>query len=228
MGRIEAWRLGADGNLACSGEVLAAIQCLLSVVFAVLVTAAFMVRRMGWAFLPGLASIAGFFAIGLGSGNSAWWTAVVFAAGSVLLATEWFLPGFGAAGLLGILAIMVSVLFATSGLSYFFLELAGSVGIGALWIPWLRRRRGGRGMPEAFINGAVTPAAGTPLNQPWEPSWIGRRGRALHALRPGGRVDFDGENREVISQDGYVPAGAVVEVVEVRAGYLVVRVCPRS
>jgi membrane-bound ClpP family serine protease len=52
---------------------------------------------------------------------------------------------------------------------------------------------------------------------------VGRFGRALTVMRPTGLVDFDGRRLEGMSEEGMIPAGALVRAVQARGGRLVVR-----
>ncbi len=55
---------------------------------------------------------------------------------------------------------------------------------------------------------------------------VGQFGRALTPLRLSGVVDFDGRRLDGVSEEGLIPAGALVQAVRVRSGRLVVRTAP--
>jgi membrane-bound serine protease (ClpP class) len=55
---------------------------------------------------------------------------------------------------------------------------------------------------------------------------VGQLGRALTPLRPSGLVDFDGRRLDGLSEEGLIPAGALILAVRVRSGQLVVRPAP--
>ncbi len=55
---------------------------------------------------------------------------------------------------------------------------------------------------------------------------VGRLGRALTPLRPGGSVDFNGRRLDGLSEGGYIEAGTSVSVVRVRGQFLIVRAQP--
>jgi membrane-bound ClpP family serine protease len=52
---------------------------------------------------------------------------------------------------------------------------------------------------------------------------IGQFGRALTPLRPSGLVDFEGRRLDGMSEEGLIPAGALVRAVQVRSGQIIVR-----
>jgi membrane-bound ClpP family serine protease len=53
---------------------------------------------------------------------------------------------------------------------------------------------------------------------------IGQFGRSLTPLRPSGVVDFEGRRHEGLSEEGLIPAGALVRAVALRGNQIVVRV----
>jgi membrane-bound ClpP family serine protease len=55
---------------------------------------------------------------------------------------------------------------------------------------------------------------------------VGQLGRALTPLRPSGMVDFDGRRLDGLSEEGLIPAGALIRAVRVRSGQLIVRPAP--
>ncbi len=52
---------------------------------------------------------------------------------------------------------------------------------------------------------------------------VGQFGRSLTPLRPTGTVDCEGRRHEGMSEEGMIPANAMVKVVKVRGGRLIVR-----
>ena len=52
---------------------------------------------------------------------------------------------------------------------------------------------------------------------------IGQFGRAITPMRPSGLVDFEGRRLDGMSEEGLIPAGALVRAVHVRSGQIIVR-----
>jgi len=52
---------------------------------------------------------------------------------------------------------------------------------------------------------------------------LGQTVRVMTTLRPSGTVEFDGRRFEGIAEQGLIPSGSAVQVVQVRSGRLVVR-----
>jgi membrane-bound ClpP family serine protease len=55
---------------------------------------------------------------------------------------------------------------------------------------------------------------------------VGQLGRALTPLRPSGLVDFDGRRLDGLSEEGLIPAGALIRAIRVRGAELIVRPAP--
>jgi membrane-bound serine protease (ClpP class) len=187
---------------------------------------------------PGLMALIGaalFFAPHYLLGLVEAWEVVLFVVGLLLLLVELLLlPGFGVAGVLGIGLMLVSLLAAlvgNVGLDFpgagelaratmtlaitlvLFLVLIFSVGRYMPRAPLFRRLV----LEETESAGAGYTAGADQSN------WIGQRGRALTPLRPGGSVEIGGRRLDALSEGEYIPAGAEVEVIDVRGAQLVVR-----
>jgi membrane-bound serine protease (ClpP class) len=166
---------------------------------------------------------------------SAWWTVAAILGGITLIALEIFvIPGFGIAGVLGLLLLFgglvgtfvpsgslfpdtpgerSSMLFgvatllmsvATSGvLMYFAARHFGSLPVFNRLIlkdPSFDEDFGGDEMLAAMAEGPVR---------------VGMSGTAVTPLRPAGRVQLGDRIIDVVSEVGYVPAGAPVKIIAV-------------
>lgn len=160
---------------------------------------------------------------------------LLFLAGVVLLAVEIFiLPGFGIAGMAGIVLVLLSLGFAAvpersyeGTATRYIVPMLRDFLLGALGalvlafyvarnlpkIPLLRRLALPEGTAPALASTALEPPS--PL--------VGRRGVAETSLRPSGRALIDGQRMDVVSEGGWAEAGDPVEVVEVRGPVVVVR-----
>lgn len=140
--------------------------------------------------------------------------AILFAAiGVILLAAELFLPSHAVLGILGTVAILISVAccFAIST-RVGFLSLAGVVvaapfvtmGMLKVWPNTFIGRR--MTLAGVASSAATSPAPVTPDLQP------GDLGTAVTALRPIGVCDFNGNRVEAVSDLGPLPPGTKVIV----------------
>ena len=53
--------------------------------------------------------------------------------------------------------------------------------------------------------------------------YLGKIGKTVTELRPAGAAELDGERLDVVSQGGFIEAGADVEVIEVSGNRIVVK-----
>lgn len=178
---------------------------------------------------------------------------VAFVAGLALLGVEIFvLPGFGVAGVAGILLVFGSLFFALfnlapEGFDFNFhrveaplwtmtISLIATAPV--LWfMAWMLPKTPLYGhltlapppRPGSAMAGAASPSAGEPGVAPAPASAVppplqpGRRGRALTLLRPSGKAMIDGRHIDVVSDGEFVGAGADIVVVAVEGARVVVR-----
>ncbi|MPZ24102.1 MAG: nodulation protein NfeD [Dehalococcoidia bacterium] len=160
--------------------------------------------------LGALMLILGFFALSVIPYNTV--GVVLLALGLVLLTAELFVPGTGALGIVGALALILGGLFLTSTEDPEFQV--------SRWIVFITS-----GLIAAFFILVVQALIRT-RNMPvisGKDLVIGRAGRAETDLNPHGKVWFDGELWNATSVDEPVLKGVAVEIVDVSGLNLVVR-----
>lgn len=175
----------------------------------------------GLAGLAGATSLGLFFGSHLIVGLAGWEVLVLIAAGLVLLGVEVLvLPGFGVAGVLGILAvcgaIVLSLLgsFPTGTDVMIALNIVGGSIVAVGVVGWLvlknlpNDRRTGR----LVFQGSTSREAGY-LAAPVRAELVGVEGVALTDLRPSGTGAFGEERIDVVSDGAYVPAGTPIRIV---------------
>lgn len=164
----------------------------------------------------------------------------IFCLGILLAIVEIFvLPGFGVAGVLGILLTLGALLLASLPEFRFlpeefawdwardtavwimsaFVASLGSFALLApaiLSLPFVQRR---------MLATELTVEAGYVVDTvPEHEAIIGVRGRSVGVLRPSGRIELDdGRLVDVVSGDGYIDRGTLVEVVELDGNRVIVR-----
>ncbi len=166
------------------------------------------------------------------------WEILVFVLGIALLALEIFvIPGFGVAGIAGILMILVSltmavvdnVVFEFQGLEGFivvarvFARIILTVFVSFFLSIWLSRKVGTSG----FFKG-ISLAARQDKDDGFisvdmhQKEMIGKTGVAATVLRPSGRIKVEGELFDAKAEIGYVEKGDQVKVIRYEAGQLYV------
>lgn len=171
----------------------------------------------------GAGALAAFFGSHLLLGLAGWEELILLAAGILLIAAEMFvIPGFGIAGIGGVLAIlaafylsMVSHL-ATPGdyiqaLGVFSLSLI--VVIVAGWALLRHLPRSGRFTRSGLMLGDATSRETGYLSAEIRPELVGAVGIALTDLRPAGTGRFGDERVDIVSGANWISAGTPIRVV---------------
>jgi membrane-bound serine protease (ClpP class) len=171
----------------------------------------------------GAASLSAFFGGHLLLGLAGWEELILLAAGIVLIAVEMFvIPGFGIAGIGGVLAIlaafylsMVSHL-ASPGdyiqaLGVFSLSLI--VVIVAGWALLRHLPRSGRFTRSGLMLGGATSRESGYLSAEIRSELVGAVGVALTDLRPAGAGRFGNERVDIVSDANWISAGTPIRVV---------------
>jgi membrane-bound serine protease (ClpP class) len=161
------------------------------------------------------------------------WGELLLALGGVALLLLEFLviPGFGFAGILGILALLGALIMSVVGSGAtpeFFMLAAGRIMLALLaamiasflLLRFMPRTPFGRRLILQAELGAGQEYGSAPES---DVSWLGKRGRASTPLRPAGIADIEGARVDVVSDGDLIEAGARVEVVRVDGNRIVVR-----
>jgi membrane-bound serine protease (ClpP class) len=152
------------------------------------------------------------------------WEILVFVAGLLLVAVEVFvLPGFGVAGIGGIICILVGlVLSLLDNFNFNFetvtapefgratLTVLVGLGSGFILMLWLSNRVGSKGI---FQKVALNTDLGTSVSTPILTELINKQGVTATVLRPSGKVMIEGEYYDGVSEAGYLEKGTPVKVV---------------
>lgn len=140
--------------------------------------------------------------------------------GLILLFVEVaIVPGFGVAGILGVLALGAGAVAAWTELGPVWGAVTGGGSIVAaiLMLVWLPKSRAGRKM-------VLDHSQADAVSQEDRSALIGRRGITVTPLRPIGRVRFGPDEVDVITEGEYIDSNQEVEVVIVEGARVVVRI----
>lgn len=144
----------------------------------------------------------------------------VLVLGLILLFAEVaIVPGFGVAGVLGVLALGAGAIAAWTELGPFWGGVTGGASVVAAiaMLVWLPKSRAGRRM-------VLEHSQVESMSQDDRSSLVGRRGITVTPLRPIGRVRFGSEEVDVITEGEYIERDREVEVTVVEGARVVVRV----
>lgn len=197
---------------------------LLLVGFAGLIMEAF-TPGMGLGGVIGLVAFGLYFGGHMMAGVTGWLAIFVFVLGVLAIILEIFLiPGFGAAGILG-LGLMVWGIFlaSTSALQAGISLLVAAFGSIALIIIMVKVL-GRRGMWTKLILGTkLDSASGYNSSRQGLEQYLDQKGIAMTPLRPAGTAELAGDRVDVVSEGGFIPKGARIKVILVEGTRVVVR-----
>jgi membrane-bound serine protease (ClpP class) len=169
-----------------------------------------------------LLSLGLFFGSSVILGLAGWEEVLLLGLGAIALAVEVFvLPGFGVAGVLGILAIVASMVLAMMGAHPSSGDMAQALAVlGASLVitmaviyAWLRHLPNSGRFSGLLLKGAVHKAQGF-VSAPNRGDLVGRDGVAVTDLRPSGTARVGEERLDVVTEGEYVPQGSRVQVVQ--------------
>jgi membrane-bound serine protease (ClpP class) len=161
-----------------------------------------------------------------------WEELLLLAAGLLLLLLELFvLPGFGVAGIAGLLAILAGLGFALIGagatgsvilraLGQAALSVLVAIAAGLALMRVLPRLPFGRRL---VLESEMSTRLGYGSAPVEDRGWLGENGVATSPLRPAGIADIRGHRVDVVSEGEFIEAGASLEVIRVDGNRVVVR-----
>jgi membrane-bound ClpP family serine protease len=153
-----------------------------------------------------------------------WLAALALLLGILALLLEVFMPGFGVAGVAGVILIAWGIVLLSADVTITFkslvIGLIASIIVFILGIKmmsrfnfWQRLTLGKRQLNDEGYRAARDELA----------AYTGQVGTALTPLRPSGAAEVGEERLDVVSEGGFIPAGAKIKVVRVEGIRIVVR-----
>lgn len=161
-----------------------------------------------------------------------WEELLLAGAGVILLALELLvIPGFGFAGVLGIVVILASLVLSLLGpgdTATVILLASGRVVFALLFalvaslvlLRYLPRLPFGRRL---ILERGLASAQGYASAPERDARWLGKRGRASSPLRPAGIAEIEEERVDVVSDGELIDPGELIEVTRVDGNRIVVR-----
>ncbi len=159
---------------------------------------------------------------------------ILFVVGVILLLLEIFvIPGFGVAGVLGIIFVIASLFLALIGgslpfvdmhqVSMAIIQLASSLVAAIVLLVILAKYLPKSNMFSRLVLSTEENADKGFVSSKSLSELIGKEGKALTTLRPAGMADFDGEKIDVVADGDYVHQGSRLKVLRVEGSKVVVR-----
>jgi membrane-bound serine protease (ClpP class) len=171
--------------------------------------------------LVSLTSLGLFFGSSMLLGLAGWEEVLLLGLGLIALGLEVFvLPGFGVAGILGIILISASMLLALVGSAPTMADFvqAGAILVaslivtGAVVIGWVRHLPNSERWSGLFLKASTNTGEGFISALP-RPELVGTGGVTVTDLRPSGTATFNGERMDVVTEGEFVKAGTAVTII---------------
>lgn len=182
---------------------------------------------IGWG-IPGtigLVALSLFFGGHILAGLTGWEAVLLFIVGIILFFVEVLLiPGFGIAGIMGIIAFVASIIIVSPSVEQAIISLIAAL-IGTVILVWVSfkhvrtRKIWGKlilGMRQEKSAGYIAPEENLER-------FLNKEGITITPLRPSGAVDIDGVRVDVVSDGGFIAGNVKVKVVKVEGTRVVVK-----
>ncbi len=193
----------------------------------------FEVKTPGWSVggTIGLIALALFFGSHLIVKLAGFEAVLLFGLGiTFLIAEVFFIPGFGIAGVLGILCMILSVILSLIGrfptpqdISNAFTVLGASIIMTIIFSYFIFKY-----MPRTSIYGKIVLNTSEKVSEGWASQenyayLVGAQGVAYSALRPSGTGIFEGKRIAVVTQGEFILKGTAITVIQVEGARVVVQ-----
>lgn len=141
---------------------------------------------------------------------------VLVVVGMILIVVEMIIPGFGAAGVSGSVAIIAGLIIGSNSLTGAMFSLLIIVLLLAIIAAVIFRSalKGRLSRSPVVLNTAIE-AGSTSLSGEEAKSLVGRKGKTVTALRPSGIAMIDGKRVDVCSEAEFIDKDAPIEVVSI-------------
>ncbi|MDI6601701.1 MAG: NfeD family protein [Thermoanaerobacteraceae bacterium] len=148
---------------------------------------------------------------------------IMFVAGLLLLFVEAFMPGFGVAGIGGVVLIFLSVIISAQNITQAMITLGVSfiISIVAL-VLIIRYAPKSKFYDRIILKTSLSKEAGFEATTDYN-VYEGKEGIAITTLRPAGIVEVDGKRLDVVTDGAYIEAGSRVRITAVEGRRIIVK-----
>lgn len=152
-------------------------------------------------------------------------TILLYVFGLLLLTVEGLMPGFGVAGITGIICVVISIALITSSLYEALLLIIATIAVFATILVVLYRLGYGSKYLKFLILDAEQKKEDGYISSKKELSYKGKIGVADTPLRPSGVAVIDGNRVNVQSQGEFIQKGSKIIVTEIDGMKIIVKKC---
>jgi membrane-bound serine protease (ClpP class) len=150
-------------------------------------------------------------------------TGFLYVLGLVLLVIEACFPGFGLAGTLGVIVVIISIVMISSSVLQGLLIFIATVALAALVLIVMVKLGWAQKYLRFFVlNTEQKNDEGYISNNKYN-NYVGKRGTALTPLRSAGTIMIDGVKLDAVSEGEFINKDAEVEVISTEGSSIFVR-----
>lgn len=147
----------------------------------------------------------------------------LYVAGLVLLLVEALMPGFGIAGISGVILVFISIVMISSSFLQAALLLIGTIAVAVLLVVAMYRLGyGKRYIKSMILSDEQKNEEGYVSSSGYE-KYLGMRGTVITPLRAAGSVLIDGKRIDAVSEAEFIDKDAEVEVIRIEGNRIVVK-----
>ena len=150
--------------------------------------------------------------------NTFWLMVMLFIFGGIMLILELMLPGFGIAGIIGIIALVAGIVVGSSVLAAGQLAVAILIVFIAIVVMviliYRSATKNGKISRSLFLHSKADKEEGYTSTRDYQ-DMLGKEGIAIAPLRPSGTGDFDGVKLDVVTEGQFIPKGTRIKIINV-------------
>lgn len=150
-------------------------------------------------------------------------TAFLYVVGLVLLLVEALMPGFGVAGISGVILVFASIVMISSSFIEAILFLIGTIVVAALLIVAMYRLGYGKRFVKSMILSTEQKNEQGYVSSKGYEKYLGMQGRVITPLRSAGTVLIEGDKLDAVSEAEFIDKDTQVEVIRIEGNRIVVK-----
>lgn len=148
--------------------------------------------------------------------------ATLFIVGILLLIAEMFVPGFGVAGISGVVLLVIGiVLTARTPFEAFIMVIILIILIAIVISVVLRSATKGKLAKKLILNLTSKQELGYSASKD-STDMVGKTGTAVTTLRPAGIGEFDGVRLDIVTEGGFIDSNTKIKIIRVNGSRIVV------
>lgn len=156
-------------------------------------------------------------------GDWSLFTTFLYVLGLVLLLIEGMLPGFGIAGITGLVLIITCIVLITNSVFQALLLVIATIAIVFLVLIVLYKLGvGGKYLKYVVLGTEQKNEEGYKSTEDYS-DFLGKKGTVITTLRPSGMVDIDGQKVDVVSEGDFIEKGQNVIVTKIEGSRIIVK-----